>query len=174
MIPDYSFGPIARAQQISESLVSETLRYDIEKERGLDLSAETPAAKAEAVPAENSANSNERIIEMWQFSPEKGNVVFSCAVDCWGFGTLKFANIWSKKLGVNKAVLHKYMFEDYYFNNSTKKIYKCDPSDPSHVPMAVTLILEPIWRLYNICVTEKDTSKAAKMAERGVIDILGT
>lgn len=142
--------------------MSETRKYDLEKLQSPEaISASTPAEEAED-------GDSDCVTDQWQFAPEKGNVVFSSAIDCWGFGTLKFANIWAKKLGVNKNVLYKYMFEDYYFNNASKKICKCDSADSSHVPMAVPLIFEPIWRLYNICVTEKDTEKAAKMAERGL------
>lgn len=135
------------------------MKYDQEKDRGSSAAQPTADTTDEAA---------DPLAEQWQFAAEKGNVIFSSALDCWGFGTLKFANIWAKKFGVNKGVLYKYMFEDYYFNTTSKKICKCDPSDASHVPMAVPLIFEPIWRLYNICVTEKDTEKAAKMAERGL------
>jgi ribosome assembly protein 1 len=95
-------------------------------------------------------------------------VIFCCAVDCWAFGTLKFANIWGKKLGLNPRVLNRYMFEEYYLNPATKKIVKCDPDDSSNVPMFVSLILEPIWKLYAAAVTDRDPDKAARMANRGM------
>lgn len=106
----------------------------------------------------------------WTFSPEKGNVIFACALDCWGFGVPKFANIWAKKLGVNKNVIQKYLFEDYSLNPTTKKISKCDINDYNSKPMFATMILEPIWQLYDVCITQKDPTKAAKMALRGVSD----
>lgn len=152
--------------QRSESLVSETLKYDMEKQG--PSSKDSTNASFGSCGTMAVHDEIDPLAEQWQFAPEKGNIVFSSAIDCWGFGTLKFANIWAKKLGINKGVLYKYMFEDYYFNNASKKICKCDPGDSSHVPMAVPLIFEPIWRLYNICITEKDTEKAAKMAERGL------
>lgn len=100
----------------------------------------------------------------WNFSPEKGNVIFCCALDCWGFTVGKFATIWSKKLGVNRRVLQKYMFEDYSFNNNTKKIVAAGGGKP----MFAAMILDPIFALYTTCMIDKDPVKAAKMALRGV------
>merc|ERR1711915_180932 len=48
------------------------------------------------------------------FSPELGNVVFASAYDGWGFSIHHFANQFSKKLGMNKAVLKKTLWGDYY------------------------------------------------------------
>jgi hypothetical protein len=45
------------------------------------------------------------LLQEWSFSPEKGNIIFASALDCWGFGIAKFANIWSKKLGLNRGIL---------------------------------------------------------------------
>lgn len=107
-------------------------------------------------------------VQDWNFSPEKGNVIFASAIDSWGFSTTKFANIWAKKMGVNKAVLQKYFFEYYSFNTKTMKIIKCDPTDSAAKPMFATMILEPIWQIYEAAVISQDPEKAAKMAQRGV------
>lgn len=114
-------------------------------------------------------NENEQMVKDWTFSPESGNVIFASALDCWGFGIMKFANIWSKKLGVNKALLQKYLFDDYCFNSKTMKIVKYDATvDNGLKPMFATMILDPIWQLYDAAVVQQDPAKAAKMAQRGV------
>jgi ribosome assembly protein 1 len=135
-------------------LTSESLILETRKEEAGDG----------AIVAHEDGGITEALVEEWNFAPEKGNVVFSSALDCWGFGTLKFAALWSKKLGVNPKILNKYMFEDYYLNPDTKKIVKCDPEDPSNIPMFASLILEPIWQLYNAAMSEKDAQKAASIA----------
>lgn len=66
------------------------------------------------------------LFKQWSFEPDAGNVVFACAYDCWGFNVIKFAVLWAKKLGINKNVLQKYLFEDYYLNPTTKKLVKCE------------------------------------------------
>jgi ribosome assembly protein 1 len=157
-------------------LTSESLILETKKEEAAAAAAAATATAAAAASGLSSNNKGtttdasnaftESVIEEWNFSPEKGNVVFSSALDCWGFGTLKFAALWSKKLGLNPKILNKYMFEDYYLNMDSKKIVKCDPDDPSssNVPMFASLILEPIWQLYNAAITEKDPAKAASFA----------
>lgn len=109
---------------------------------------------------------NHPLFEEWLFSPEKGNVIFSSAVDCWGFGLGRFATLWAKKLEVNRNVLLKYLFEDFSFNPSSKKIVKCDPYDTNSKPMFVVMILDPIWQLYDVAVSQGDPAKAAKMATK--------
>lgn len=108
------------------------------------------------------------LFEEWSFAPERANVVFASAIDCWGFGLIKIANIWSKKLDINKGALQKYLFEEYAYHPTEKKLVKCDPNKPSMVPMFVKMILEPIWQLYDIAIEQSDPTKAAKMAARAL------
>lgn len=121
----------------------------------------------------NDEEEDDPLVEDWTFSPEKGNVIFASAIDCWGFGILKFANIWSKKLGLNKNVLRKHFFEDFSYNPKTKKLIKCN-SDTVLEPLFATMILDPIWKLYECAVTNGNPEKAAKMAERGVSTFVRT
>jgi len=111
------------------------------------------------------------LFQEWNFEPEKGNVIFCSALDCWGFGTAKFANIWSKRLGVNRNVLRKYLFEDYAFNATTKKIVKIDTSrggSGNEKPMFASMVLDPLWQLYEAALVEQDAPKAASMVNKGV------
>ena len=112
---------------------------------------------------------DEPLLAQWTFSPEKGNVVFAAALDCWGFGISKFVGIWSAKLGVNKSVLRKFIFDDYAINPATKKLVKCNAAEnPNVKPMFATMILDPIWQMYDVCIHQQNPEKAAKMAARGL------
>lgn len=126
-------------------------------------------------------NEDSLLAEEWTFDPDKGNVIFACAFDCWGFNTAKFANIWSKRLNINMKVLKKYLFEDYIYNPSTKKIVKFDPTRTTTSgtgggvevsgmlkPMFATMILEPLWQLYDAAIVKQDVNRAANMASKGV------
>jgi translation elongation factor EF-G len=121
----------------------------------------------------NTRNDDEEdpLIEIWNFAPEKGNVVFASAIDGWGFGIGRFALFWAKQLSLNKNVVQKHMFDDFAFNKVTKKIVKVDPSNPNAKPMFVTMVLEPIWQMYNVAITEQNSEKAAKMAKRLGVEI---
>jgi ribosome assembly protein 1 len=59
------------------------------------------------------------------FCPEKGNVAFSSALDCWAFN-LTILTIFSRKIaqkyGMNPRVLQKFLWGDFYF--AEKKVFK--------------------------------------------------
>ncbi|XP_077907226.1 elongation factor-like GTPase 1 isoform X5 [Ictidomys tridecemlineatus] len=95
------------------------------------------------------------------FSPEQGNVVFTSAIDGWGFGIEHFAKIYSKKIGIKKEVLLKTLWGDYYINMKAKKIMKVDQAKGKK-PLFVQLILENIWSLYD-AVLKKDKEKIDKI-----------
>ncbi|XP_021500072.1 elongation factor-like GTPase 1 [Meriones unguiculatus] len=95
------------------------------------------------------------------FSPEQGNVVFTSAIDGWGFGIEHFARIYSQKIGIKKEVLLKTLWGDYYINMKAKKIMKADQAKGKK-PLFVQLILENIWSLYD-AVLKKDKEKIDKI-----------
>jgi ribosome assembly protein 1 len=104
----------------------------------------------------------------WTFSPEKGNVIFASALDCWGFGLMKFVNSLSRKLGLNKQVLKKYLFEDFSFNSDTKKILKYDASNQNSKPMFASMVLDPIWHIYETAIVMQNPKDAANFAKQQV------
>ena len=116
---------------------------------------------------ESTVNLEHSLFVEWTFAPEKANVVFISALDCWGFGLIKFANIWSKKFGINKDMLQKYLFEDYAYNPVEKKLVPCDPSKPNIAPMFVKMILEPIWQLYDRAIFQNDADKSGEDGSSG-------
>nr|XP_020021200.1 elongation factor-like GTPase 1 isoform X2 [Castor canadensis] len=95
------------------------------------------------------------------FSPEQGNVVFTSAIDGWGFGIEHFAKIYSEKIGIRKEVLLKTLWGDYYMNMKAKKIMKVEQAKGKK-PLFVQLILENIWSLYD-AVLRKDKEKVDKI-----------
>jgi ribosome assembly protein 1 len=112
------------------------------------------------------------LFQQWNFEPDKGNVIFCSALDCWGFGTAKFATMWAKRLEINRNVLRKYIFEDYALNTATKKIVKLDTARSGGAgelkPMFATMVLDPLWELYEAAVVEQDAAKAAGIASKEV------
>ncbi|EME47847.1 hypothetical protein DOTSEDRAFT_51149 [Dothistroma septosporum NZE10] len=83
------------------------------------------------------------------FEPEKNNVIFCSAVDGWAFTPRQFAGLYAKKLGINRSVLEKVLWGDFYLDPKTKRIL-----GPKHLkgrrlkPMFVQLVLEQIWAVY--------------------------
>ncbi|VVA98625.1 unnamed protein product [Arabis nemorensis] len=84
------------------------------------------------------------------FQPQKGNVVFVCALDGWGFGISEFANFYASKLGASATALQKSLWGPRYYNPKTKMIVgkKSLSAGSKTKPMFVQFVLEPLWQVY--------------------------
>lgn len=132
----------------------------------------------EEMVATTSDKVNERDLADWQsavleeiddsnlyFSPEQGNVLFTSAIDGWGFSIKEFAKIYSNKLGFSEKVLCKTLWGDFYINNKMKRIMK-GAQEKAKKPLFVQLILDNIWVLYETIVIRKDKDKLPTIAEK--------
>jgi len=115
---------------------------------GLDTDGD---AVTEAEPTTNrDAEYEEKGDEDIYFEPEKGNVVFSSAIDGWAFTVKQFAGLYEKKLGIKRSILEKVLWGDFYLDPKTKRIL-----GPKHLkgrnlkPMFVQLVLDNIWAVYS-------------------------
>lgn len=96
------------------------------------------------------------------FSPDQGNVIFASAVDGWGFTCGQFAELFSKKTGINKDVLLKTLWGDYYLNSKTKRIMK-GAQAKGKKPLFVQIVLENIWSVYDAVCVRKDKDMIEKI-----------
>ncbi|XP_073133992.1 uncharacterized protein [Henckelia pumila] len=118
----------------------------------------------------SSGNANDGHCELIEddeedtFHPQKGNVVFACALDGWGFGINDFAEFYASKLGASSAALQRALWGSRYFNAKTKMIVgKKGISNAAKArPMFVQFILEPLWQVYQ--------STLEANGDRGVLD----
>ncbi len=108
----------------------------------------TDSAPASAAGAQYQFDIDETEELAMQFSPLKGNVLFSSAFDCWAFSLADFAAFYSKKLGMSAKALQKCLWGDFYFQAKTQSVStKPNPKNP--FPMFVQFIMEPIATLYH-------------------------
>ena len=90
------------------------------------------------------------------FAPEKGNVVFSSALDGWAFTVEAFAEMFEKRLGVRRETLSKFLWGDYFLDPKTKRVL-----GPKHLkgrnlrPMFVEFVLNNIWAVYEFTIVKK-------------------
>ncbi|VDI73619.1 ribosome assembly protein 1 [Mytilus galloprovincialis] len=96
------------------------------------------------------------------FSPDQGNVIFASAVDGWGFTCGQFAKLFSKKTGINKDVLLKTLWGDYFLNSKTKRIMK-GAQTKGKKPLFVQVVLENIWSVYEAVYVRKDKDMIEKI-----------
>jgi len=105
------------------------------------------------------------------FSPDKGNVIFASAIDCWGFTLESFSEILTKTIGFKKEVITKLLWGDYYFNKANKKIYKT-PVNSNSKPMFVEFVLNNIYKLYKLALVEKNLEAITKAATMLNVEVL--
>lgn len=98
------------------------------------------------------------------FSPELGNVVFAAAYDGWGFSIDQFAEIYSKKLGMNQVGLRRTLWGDFYLNSKTKRIMKGAQSKGKK-PLFVQFVLESIWAVYDAVMVRRDKEMTEKIVK---------
>ncbi|KAK7383413.1 hypothetical protein VNO78_29092 [Psophocarpus tetragonolobus] len=82
------------------------------------------------------------------FQPQKGNVIFACALDGWGFGIREFAEIYASKLGASVSALLRALWGARFFNPKTKMIVGKKGAGANKKPMFVQFVLEPLWQVY--------------------------
>ncbi|EMR08675.1 hypothetical protein PNEG_02852 [Pneumocystis murina B123] len=98
------------------------------------------------------------------FSPEKGNVIISSAIDGWAFRINQFSEIYEKKLGIKQSILNKVLWGSFYLDPKTKNILQPEDLKGRNLkPMFVKLILENIWTIYHSIILNKDQNKIEKI-----------
>lgn len=85
------------------------------------------------------------------FSPDLGNVLFSSAIDGWGFSIDDFARMYSSKLGINEEILKKTLWGDYYLHAKSKRILG-GAQAKAKKPLFVQFVLENLWAVYDALV----------------------
>ncbi|EFA85140.1 elongation factor Tu domain-containing protein [Heterostelium album PN500] len=129
------------------------------EQQGKETTAEDSASSTSSDSQNNETTNNNDIVEEadletigseYHFSPEKGNVAFTTALDGWGFTINQFVDLCHKKTGIKKTILSKTLWGDYYYHPKDKKIYKSPRGNLT--PMFVTFILNSVWELHK-CVT---------------------
>jgi len=97
------------------------------------------------------------------FQPLKGNVVFACALDGWGFRPQQFANLYARKTRVNPSAFLKGLWGPRYLDKKTGKVVgkkAIKSADPQ--PMFVEFVLSALWKMYELVLEGGGESNAVK------------
>lgn len=101
------------------------------------------------------------------FSPELNNVIFASAVDGWAFTVNTFASFMLKRLGFSQSVLSKTLWGDFYLDMKNKKILPGKKVKNQNLKlMFVSLVLDQIWSLYDVCIVNRDEEKLQKVVDK--------
>ncbi|CAM9908533.1 unnamed protein product, partial [Phaeothamnion confervicola] len=120
----------------------------------------------------------------WTFRPECGDVVFASALDGWGFGLGQFARLWAKRLGCPPRRLRAMLWGDFVLNPKTMKVTRRNAAAAAGgggggggggsggaPPMFATMILEPIWQLYDVAMRQNNAERAGRMAAKLGVEV---
>ena len=151
----------AAAAAFSSSTTT-TTTTTLEPEKKQEEKKGTTAAAAAA--AASSLTMDEDLAASMLFDPTKGNVLFASAIDGWGFSLGPFATLLSKKLGVNRNILLRHLWGDFFYH-PTKKSVTRKSNKANELPMIAKYIFEPIWMMYNTVLIDHKPKKAVKMAK---------
>jgi ribosome assembly protein 1 len=107
------------------------------------------------------------------FDPAQNNVIFSSAVDGWGFNISQFSRFYENKLGIKRENLQKVLWGDFYLDPKTKKIINSKGlKGRSLKPLFVSLVLENIWKIYESIVLERNAEVLEKIVKALNIKVL--
>ncbi|TPX33405.1 hypothetical protein SmJEL517_g03689 [Synchytrium microbalum] len=108
------------------------------------------------------------------FAPEKGNVIFSSAIDGWAFRVDQFASIYAAKLGVKETTLNKVLWGDFYLDPKTKRVVGPKGlKGRSLKPMFVQFILDNLWAVYDaVLSSSSDRERVEKIVRTLNLKIL--
>ncbi|XP_067931492.1 elongation factor-like GTPase 1 [Watersipora subatra] len=157
-------------QQLLEqvnAIMAQLISSDILKKSARRTQKDVEEGKGEAVEDiydwDSGLHADENDDSHLYFSPVMGNVVFGSAIDGWGFGIKDFAKIYSQKLGLNKKVLAKTLWGDYYFSNKNKKVL-IGAQNAGKKPLFVQMVLDNIWKMYEAATqTPRDLAQLEKV-----------
>jgi ribosome assembly protein 1 len=109
------------------------------------------------------------------FSPEKGNVAFASAIDGWAFRIIDFADLFSDKFGLSKAVLMKTLWGNFYLQPKTKKIVRKRTSSGSAdaKPMFVQFVLTSLHFVYESLRSTQHDMQLAISRRENIVSKLG-
>lgn len=135
--------------------LEDDLRWREERERRLQ--ARKDAAAQSDLPAEDVESTldefKEKDDEDIYFSPDRGNVIFSSAIDGWAFRVGKFARLYANKLGMNENNLKRVLWGDFYLDPKTKRVITYKHLKGRNLkPLFVQFVLENIWAVYDSAV----------------------
>lgn len=119
-----------------------------------------------SAPAGDLADINYEFLEDDEedtFQPQKGNVVFGCALDGWGFSVSTFAEFYASKFGASAVNLQKALWGPYYLNKDNKIQKKGINAGPKVRPMFVQFVLGTLWQVYQAALEDGDRAILEKV-----------
>lgn len=106
--------------------------------------------------------------EKRRLSPEKGNVLFACSSMGWCFTLQSFARMYADTYpGINTLEFARRLWGDIFFNPK-KRSFTRKPMEERAKRSFVNFILEPIYKLYSLTISESPEDLKDTLATLGI------
>jgi elongation factor 2 len=102
-----------------------------------------------------------------QVSPQQGTVGFGSGLHSWAFSLKQFADMYSKKMGIEVPKLMKRLWGDNFYDTKSKKFVKSQ-SKTAKKRGFVLYILDPIYKVVDAALNEKHEEFKAFYDKSGV------
>ncbi|ETW40622.1 hypothetical protein PFNF135_04928 [Plasmodium falciparum NF135/5.C10] len=118
---------------------------------------------------ENVETKNE--LEKYSYSPLKGNVLLCSSIHCWCIDMDIFCYSFCKKMNIdtsNSDKIKKYMWNQYYFNNSYGNYNNTNDNDYNKTKkkkknLFSLVVLDFLWKIYDITIINRDDEQIKKL-----------
>lgn len=154
------------ATLLTTELFEDESKLDFTRKRRKSTKSESESHNSNNVPQiYDWASAIEDIDDdKFYFMPEKNNVIFASSIDDWAFTVEAFAKILSERHKINLSALKKTLWGDFYIDIKQKRILH-HAQVKAKKTLFTSMVLENIWRIYDIVAKRRDKDKMLKVCE---------
>ncbi|VDL24334.1 unnamed protein product [Hymenolepis diminuta] len=168
LTPLQVYDRILRLLEQVNSVLAELYKADIMQQQQQNVTTEGTMEGAGGTYTWSTGLENKDDSHVY-FSPDQSNVIFTSAVDGWGFRISDFADLWAERMKVPKKGLLKALWGDYYFAPSPDggpPRVKPNARLKNKNPVFVQLIIDHLHHIYNKIILEENREAAGHIAGR--------
>jgi elongation factor 2 len=103
-----------------------------------------------------------------QIHPSKGTVGFGSGLHSWAFSLKQFADMYASKFNTDTSKLMKRLWGDNFYHGKDKK-WKKESAKGCEKRAFVQFVLDPIYKVFDAIMNEKDEMTAKLMKSTGVV-----
>lgn len=163
-------GATSHAEAAAKAAAAAAAASGTGGDEGEELTAGGASGDAAATFDATGVDVDEKAEAALFFDPTKGNVIFASAADGWAFTLDDFAGLACGKLELPRALARRALWGDFYFKPKARKVVR-GAQGVGVKPLAVSLVWERLWAVYEAVQTTPDEARAGKIIAALALDV---